>query len=367
MPGRSPEDSADGFQDQDRLPRPGQLTRIGILRAMNSDKQARTTPKTPTASRTRTAARTPTTTRTASRTMTDKCPELSRRRTTGSKTRTAAPDSGASSSAVDNNIIILDKIKFQKASAEILPEAEQDHFDAMSDDALAPPRVHAPRGGGQGRRARAHDEYNLKLTQDRVKTRSCGPSSRGGSSARRLRSKGYGEYCPLDPAHSNEAAWEENRRQRVRRSSSRRTSSAGVELGRDNASSARSEGRPDARDPPRRGYVCRKLGGVGHRVAAAVIGAGCAAWLGAALEKQRLLGRLAEARRAPGISETVEIATIAGLTRPSSGSRLRAKGSPTTRARGNRFLIWTAGVSADGDGPGLRADGLLAAVEPYYF
>jgi len=27
----------------------------------------------------------------------------------------------------------------------------------------------------------------------------------------RLRSKGYGEYCPLDPAH-NEDAWEKNRR-----------------------------------------------------------------------------------------------------------------------------------------------------------
>ncbi len=27
----------------------------------------------------------------------------------------------------------------------------------------------------------------------------------------RLRSKGYGEYCPIDPAH-NEQAWEQNRR-----------------------------------------------------------------------------------------------------------------------------------------------------------
>ena len=54
------------------------------------------------------------------------------------------------------------------------------------------------------------DDYNLKLTQDRVDSVMSAMVSRGVDRTR-LRSKGYGEYCPANPGH-NDAAWEENRR-----------------------------------------------------------------------------------------------------------------------------------------------------------
>jgi hypothetical protein len=49
----------------------------------------------------------------------------------------------------------------------------------------------------------------------------------------RLRSKGYGEFCPLDPAH-NEAAWEQNRRVEFKIVKTK-DGPTGVELGCDGA------------------------------------------------------------------------------------------------------------------------------------
>ena len=49
----------------------------------------------------------------------------------------------------------------------------------------------------------------------------------------RLRSKGYGEYCPLDPAH-NEGAWEKNRRVEFKIVKTK-DGPTGVELGCQNA------------------------------------------------------------------------------------------------------------------------------------
>jgi len=57
---------------------------------------------------------------------------------------------------------------------------------------------------------RADPNYNLRLTQDRVNA-VVAALVRRGVAKERLRSKGYGEYCPEDPAH-NEEAWERNRR-----------------------------------------------------------------------------------------------------------------------------------------------------------
>ncbi len=57
---------------------------------------------------------------------------------------------------------------------------------------------------------RASDEYNLKLTQDRVNSVVRALVARGLGRSR-LRSKGYGEFCPVDEGH-NETAWEQNRR-----------------------------------------------------------------------------------------------------------------------------------------------------------
>jgi OOP family OmpA-OmpF porin len=57
---------------------------------------------------------------------------------------------------------------------------------------------------------RASDEYNLNLTQDRVNSVVRALIARGLEKSR-LRSKGYGEFCPIENGH-NEAAWEQNRR-----------------------------------------------------------------------------------------------------------------------------------------------------------
>ena len=108
-----------------------------------SDDRARTIPRTRTASRTRTAAPIRTTTRTASPTSRTSA-RTSRRPTTASRTKTAAPTRAASSSQ-GNNILILDKIKFETDSAEILPESNP-ILDAVATDAQAQPRVPAHRG-----------------------------------------------------------------------------------------------------------------------------------------------------------------------------------------------------------------------------
>jgi len=108
----------------------------------------------------------------------------------------------------DKNIVILKKIKFKTASAEILPESNE-ILDAVATTVIHHPEFTLIEIAGHADE-RASDEYNLKLTQDRVN------SVMSALIARRvpkdhLRSKGYGEFCPEDPGH-NEEAWEKNRR-----------------------------------------------------------------------------------------------------------------------------------------------------------
>jgi outer membrane protein OmpA-like peptidoglycan-associated protein len=81
---------------------------------------------------------------------------------------------------------------------------------------------------------RASDEYNLKLTQDRVNSVMAALIQRGVDRSR-LRSKGYGEYCPEDPGH-NEEAWEKNRRVEFKIVKTK-DGPTGVELGCANAKS----------------------------------------------------------------------------------------------------------------------------------
>jgi outer membrane protein OmpA-like peptidoglycan-associated protein len=61
---------------------------------------------------------------------------------------------------------------------------------------------------------RGNDVYNLQLTQKRVEAVRAALVQRG-VAASRLRAKSYGEYCPLDEAHT-EAAWAKNRRVELR-------------------------------------------------------------------------------------------------------------------------------------------------------
>ena len=108
----------------------------------------------------------------------------------------------------DNNILILEKINFKTASAEILPES----FGIV--DAVAQTLVHHPEFTlieVQGHAdERAADKYNLKLTQDRANA-VVEALVKKGVDRSKVRAMGYGEYCPLDP-ESNAAAWEKNRR-----------------------------------------------------------------------------------------------------------------------------------------------------------
>jgi outer membrane protein OmpA-like peptidoglycan-associated protein len=108
----------------------------------------------------------------------------------------------------DNNIIILEKIKFKTGSAEILPESNP-ILNAVTATVNHHPEFLLIELAGHADE-RADDEYNLNLTQDRVNSVMEALIQRGVNPSR-LRSKGYGEYCPEDPAHTPEA-WEKNRR-----------------------------------------------------------------------------------------------------------------------------------------------------------
>jgi OmpA-OmpF porin, OOP family len=107
-----------------------------------------------------------------------------------------------------NDILILQKIKFRTNSAEILPESNT-ILDAVSTTLTHHPEFTLLEIQGHADE-RASDEYNLKLTQDRVDSVMSSLLSRG-IDRTRLRAKGYGEYCPEDPGH-NDVAWEKNRR-----------------------------------------------------------------------------------------------------------------------------------------------------------
>ncbi len=108
----------------------------------------------------------------------------------------------------DNNIVILKKIQFKTGSAEILPESNE-ILDAVAGTMKDHPEFQLVEVAGHADE-RAPDSYNLKLTQLRVNAVVAALVARGAPS-NKLRSKGYGEYCPEDPEH-NEAAWEKNRR-----------------------------------------------------------------------------------------------------------------------------------------------------------
>ncbi len=129
-----------------------------------------------------------------------------------------------------NDIMILKKIKFKTASAEILPESNA-ILDAVATTLIHHPEFLLVEIAGHADE-RAPDDYNLKLTQDRVNSVDAALVARGVDRSR-LRSKGYGEYCPEDPAH-NDAAWETNRRVEFKIVKTK-DGPTGVELGCQNA------------------------------------------------------------------------------------------------------------------------------------
>ncbi len=136
----------------------------------------------------------------------DKCPNEPET-FNGFEDEDGCPDKG-SVVIQDNNILILEKIKFKTGSAEILP-ASNSILDMVSIALQHHPEFDLLEIAGHADE-RSTDEYNLRLTQLRVDSVMRAIVARG-IAASRLRSKGYGEYCPEDPGH-NEAAWEKNRR-----------------------------------------------------------------------------------------------------------------------------------------------------------
>jgi outer membrane protein OmpA-like peptidoglycan-associated protein len=136
----------------------------------------------------------------------DKCPNEPET-FNGFEDEDGCPDKG-SVIIQDNSIIILDKIQFAYDSAEILP-ASNKILDAVATTLAHHPEFALVEVAGHADE-RGSDAYNLRLTQDRVNSVVRALIARGIEKPR-LRSKGYGEYCPLQPGH-NEAAWEQNRR-----------------------------------------------------------------------------------------------------------------------------------------------------------
>lgn len=160
----------------------------------------------------------------------DKCPNEPETYN-GFEDEDGCPDKG--NVIVDGkDIVILKKIKFKTASAEILPESNE-ILDAVATTIIHHPEFTLIEIAGHADE-RASDEYNLKLTQDRVNSVMNALIQRRVAKDH-LRSKGYGEFCPEDPGH-NEEAWEKNRRVEFKIVKTK-DGPTGVELGCSNATS----------------------------------------------------------------------------------------------------------------------------------
>jgi outer membrane protein OmpA-like peptidoglycan-associated protein len=108
----------------------------------------------------------------------------------------------------ENEIIILEKIYFATDSAEILPRSFP-IVDAVAATLIGNPQITLVEIQGHADE-RGADDYNLRLTADRAASVVQALGQRG-VDLNRLRSAGYGERCPVDPAHGA-AAWDKNRR-----------------------------------------------------------------------------------------------------------------------------------------------------------
>jgi len=99
-------------------------------------------------------------------------------------------------------------VQFETGSAKILPKSF-DIIDAVASTLKGHPEFLVVEVAGHADE-RSTDEYNLRLTQQRVDSVVAAVVQRG-VAKNRLVSRGYGEFCPLEDA-SNPIAWEKNRR-----------------------------------------------------------------------------------------------------------------------------------------------------------
>ena len=107
-----------------------------------------------------------------------------------------------------SSIVILDKIEFEYDRADI-KKTSLPIVDAVAATLKAHPEFELVYVEGHAD-SRGDDNYNLRLSQRRVESVVAALVERG-VEAKRLKAKGYGEYCPLDNAE-NEGAWQKNRR-----------------------------------------------------------------------------------------------------------------------------------------------------------
>jgi len=117
------------------------------------------------------------------------------------------PDTGIVQ-LIGTDIKILEKVMFEYDSAKIKEESF-DLLDAVAALILGNPQIDMIEVQGHADE-RGDDAYNLKLTADRAAS-VVAYLVKKGVKPKKLRSFGYGEYCPVAQG-SNEAAWEQNRR-----------------------------------------------------------------------------------------------------------------------------------------------------------
>ncbi len=106
------------------------------------------------------------------------------------------------------DIKILKKVYFEYDSA-VIKEVSFDILDAVASTVINNPQIDKIEIQGHADE-RGDDNYNLRLTADRAAAVVTYLIKKG-VKKKKVRSAGYGEYCPVDGGH-NEAAWEKNRR-----------------------------------------------------------------------------------------------------------------------------------------------------------
>ncbi|MDD5309652.1 MAG: OmpA family protein [Deltaproteobacteria bacterium] len=136
----------------------------------------------------------------------DKCPDQPETYN-GKDDKDGCPDEG-DVQVTDGFIKVLKKINFEYNSDKI----KKDSFKILDDVAatiIESPQIDLIEVQGHADE-RGNEMYNLRLTDSRAAAVLKYLVGKG-VDRKRLRSVGYGEYCPVNPAH-NEPAWEENRR-----------------------------------------------------------------------------------------------------------------------------------------------------------
>jgi outer membrane protein OmpA-like peptidoglycan-associated protein len=107
------------------------------------------------------------------------------------------------------SIVIMEEIRFERDSAN-LRSSSFPILDAVAETLANHPDIRLVEIQGHADE-RASDEYNIRLTRDRAAAVLRYLVEQGRVDARRLRSAGYGERCPVAEGRG-EAAWSRNRR-----------------------------------------------------------------------------------------------------------------------------------------------------------